>query len=391
MPAPSLPAQADDAAGELAAWLRLTGTPGVGDASIRRLLAAFGLPSQVLRQSPAALRQVVGAAQVQALQAEPPGWQAQWALTQQWLAGEGQRRVMTLADADYPRELLETPDPPPLLYLHGDVGLLSHPQRLAVVGSRNTTPQGALNARDMAAALAASGACIVSGLALGVDGAAHEGALSVGGATVAVVGTGLDRVYPRQHLDLARRMARHGLVVSEFALGTGPHASHFPKRNRIIAGLCQGTLVVEAALASGSLITAKLAADMGREVFAIPGSIHAPQARGCHALIRQGAKLVESAQDVLEDLRGAAFNPPLDAPLRQAPQQAALIEAPEAGLSADHLGVLKALGHEVQGFDALQARTGWPTPWLQAALLELELDGHLARLPGGAFQRLVRA
>lgn len=391
MPAPSLPAQADGPADELVAWLRLMGTLGVGDASIRRLLTAFGLPSQVLRQSPTALRQVVGAAQVQALQTEPPGLQAQWALTQQWLAGEGQRRVMTLADADYPRDLLETPDPPPLLYLHGDVGLLGHAQRLAVVGSRNPTPQGALNARDMAAALAASGACIVSGLALGVDGAAHEGALSVGGATVAVVGTGLDRVYPRQHLDLARRIARHGLVVSEFALGTGPHASHFPKRNRIIAGLCQGTLVVEAALASGSLITARLAADMGREVFAIPGSIHAPQARGCHALIRQGAKLVESAQDVLEDLRGAAFNPqPADDTPCQPPQQPSLLEAAETGLSAEHLGLLKALGHEVQGFDALQARTGWPTPWLQAALLELELDGHLARLPGGAFQRLVR-
>jgi DNA processing protein len=216
---------------------------------------------------------------------------------------------------------------------------------------------------------------VVSGLALGVDGAAHEGALAGGAPTLAVVGTGLDRVYPRRHLALAHRIAEQGALISEYPLGTPPLPGNFPRRNRLIAGLSQGTLVVEAALQSGSLITARLAAEQGREVFAIPGSIHAPQSRGCHALIRQGAKLVESAQDILEDLR-------ITTP--ESPARPTTINDP----LLDPEGLLKAMGFDPVSLDALQARTGLDTATLQARLLELELDGHLGRLPGGLLHRL---
>lgn len=374
----------DDA--ELDSWLRLRLTYGVGDVSARKLLSTFGLPSQVFMQPTSALCQVVSAAQADALQCLPAGMDDHIAMTRKWLQQSPKNRILTLADPAYPQELLETTDPPFLLLLMGNVGLLRHPRRLAIVGSRNPTPQGEQNAHDFAQALASADVCVISGLALGVDGAAHRGALDAGGATVAVVGTGLDRVYPRRHLSLAHRIAEFGLVVSEFLLGTPPTAANFPKRNRIIAGLSQGTLVVEAALASGSLITARLAAEMGREVFAIPGSIHATQAKGCHALIRQGAKLVESAQDVLEDLRfdirQSAVSVETDATIP--------FEVLSQGLNASEAQLLEAMGVDLVGLDALQARTGWVTAELQARLLELELDGHVCRAPGGLFQRIVR-
>lgn len=264
-----------------------------------------------------------------------------------------------------------------------------------MVGSRNPTAQGAENARLFARALHGAGLTIVSGLALGVDAAAHEGALDASvadasaAATIAVVGTGLDRVYPRKNLDLARRIAARGLLVSEYPLGTPPLAPNFPKRNRIISGLSQGTLVVEAALASGSLITARMAVEQGREVFAIPGSIHAPQSRGCHALIRQGAKLVESAQDVLEELRLPATTVPglLDMP---AERDGTAVELPHTESGPEDNPVLAALGFDPLGLDALVARTGMDTASLQVMLLELELAGSVARLPGGLFQRLGR-
>lgn len=389
---------------DLDAWLRLSLTPGVGDTTARRLLAAFGLPDQVFAQSQSALRQVVTPAQSLALLTPPASWSAQCHLTRAWLAEAEGRSIVTLADAAYPRVLLEMSDPPLLLYLQGRTDLLSHPQCLAVVGSRNPTPQGELTAHDMSRALAAAGVCIVSGMALGVDGAAHSGALDAAGATIAVVGTGLDRVYPRRHLALAHRIAQTGLLVSEFALGSSPAPANFPKRNRIIAGLSQGTLVVEAALASGSLITARLAAEMGREVFAIPGSIHAPQAKGCHALIRQGAKLVETAQDVLEDMRMLAFAAPVQS--RQAvPAEPPALGASDAsapltdqdggavpaGVCGPQASLLAQMGYHPLSLDALQARTGHAAADLQAWLMELELDGHIARVPGGLFQRLVRA
>ena len=389
---------------DLDAWLRLSLAPGVGDTTARRLLAAFGLPDQVFAQSQSALRQVVTPAQSLALLTPPASWSAQCHLTRAWLAEAEGRSIVTLADAAYPRVLLEMSDPPLLLYLQGRTDLLAHPQGLAVVGSRNPTPQGELTAHDMSRALAAAGVCIVSGMALGVDGAAHSGALDAAGGTIAVVGTGLDRVYPRRHLALAHRIAQTGLLVSEFALGSSPAPANFPKRNRIIAGLSQGTLVVEAALASGSLITARLAAEMGREVFAIPGSIHAPQAKGCHALIRQGAKLVETAQDVLEDMRMLASAAPVQS--RQAvPAEPPALGASDAstpltdqdgdavpaGVCGPQASLLAQMGYHPLSLDALQARTGHAAADLQAWLMELELDGHIARVPGGLFQRLVRA
>lgn len=389
---------------ELTAWLRLTLSTGVGNLAARRLLTAFGLPQAIFAQTEHALQSCVTPAQARTLCRIPDGLDTQLEITRQWLAGPADgpasvpspaRGLLTLGDAAYPRSLLETEDPPLLLYLtgaarfvHGECDPFPAGRCLAVVGSRNPTAQGADNARQFARSLRASGLCIVSGLALGVDAAAHEGALLDPGdplvpATVAIVGTGLDRVYPRRNLELARQIAQQGLLVSEYPLGTPPLPGNFPKRNRIIAGLSQGTLVVEAALASGSLITARLASEQGREVFAIPGSIHAPQSRGCHALIRQGAKLVESAQDVLEELRLSPAVAGVDG--AEADSESATLQNDSTGPYAD---LLAALGFDPTSLDALQARTGRDTAGLQVALLELELDGMVARLPGGLFQRI---
>ncbi|MDN6883196.1 DNA-processing protein DprA [Variovorax sp. CAN2819] len=377
---------------ELAGWLRLSLTPGIGDGAARRLLAAFGLPEQIFTRPDAALREIVSHAQAEALLQPPTGLQAQIDLTWQWLqAGDDKvsRRVVTLGDAGYPDSLLEMADPPLMLYVLGAAGFdltqLGH--SIAVVGSRNPTPQGATNARSFGRALGEAGLPVVSGLALGVDGAAHQGALDAAGdasrlATVAVVGTGLDRVYPARHRDLAHRITLQGLIVSELPLGTPPLTQNFPKRNRLIAGLARGTLVVEAALQSGSLITARLTSEQGKEVFAIPGSIHSPQSRGCHALIRQGAKLVESVNDILEEL------PPLQAPRIAAASPASGSATNMAASSSPEDPLLEALGFEPASLDALGARTGWGAAALQAKMLELELDGHVSRLPGGLFQRV---
>lgn len=387
---------------ELGDWLRLTLTPGVGNESARKLLASFGLPEAIFRQSMAALQQVVSPAQASALRSEPEELTSLLARTWSWLQETGddpvQRRIVVLGDPDYPSALLAIDDPPLMLYLMGrwqaPGPATQHAWRhdlarsVAIVGSRNPTPQGALNARQFAKALAQAGLTVVSGLALGVDGAAHEGALDGAGstashlATLAVVGTGLDRVYPKSHRELAHRIARNGLLISEYSLGTPPLAPNFPKRNRLIAGLAQGTLVVEAALQSGSLITARLSAEQGKDVFAIPGSIHSTQARGCHALIKQGAKLVESAQDVLEELN-------LTGPVR--PPAMPPGTADDSGLLGPvEQGLLTLLGFDPTGLDALQARSGLDTASLQAQLMTLELDGRVARLPGGLFQRLDR-
>jgi len=367
---------------ELAGWLRLLETPGVGRESARRLLLAFGSPQAVLAATTEARRAVVGPAQAAALAAPPDTFDALLARTRAWLAAtdEVPRQVITLADPEYPPALLASPDPPLLLYAQGQATMLAR-DSIAIVGSRNPSRQGLDNARAFGAHLSQAGWVVVSGLALGIDGAAHEGGLEGGAGTIAVVGTGLDRVYPARHRDLAQRIVCNGLIVGEYALGTPPLPANFPRRNRIIAGLSRGTLVVEATLQSGSLVTARLAAEAGREVFAIPGSIHAPQSRGCHALIRQGAKLVETAQDVFDELGGstAADRPrPVDVALNVADSQ-----------SEDPL--LTAMGYDPIGLDALEARTGWSAAMLSVRLLELELDGRVARLPGQLFQRTGQA
>ena len=380
---------------ELGAWLRLSLTPGVGPESARRLLAAFGEPQAIFAQTEAALSQVVSANQTRALGSEPDGCAALTQETLDWLQAHAALgcRVLTLGDCDYPAPLLDIPDPPLMLYAMGQTAHLATLQAehaLAIVGSRNPTPQGADNAHELARSLAASGLTIVSGLALGVDGAAHEGALlghdGNGLATIAIVGTGLDRVYPRQHRDLAHRISQNGLLLSEYPLGTPPLAPNFPRRNRLISGLSQATLVVEAALQSGSLITAKQALEQGRDVMAIPGSIHATQSKGCHALIKQGAKLVESAQDGLEELR-------ITAPLTQqaldlSADSHASGQGSESQEGSAEPSLLRALGHDPVSLDALQARCGWSMAQLQGQLLELELMGQVGRLPGGLFQRI---
>jgi len=370
-------------ADELAAWLRLLLTPAVGRAAVRQLLATFGTPQAVFDATPAARRDCIGAGAA-ALDAEPEALPQTCATLHTWLEAGPDRDWVSLGDPRYPQPLLQTADPPLLLYTQGQPELLNSPC-LAVVGSRNPTPQGAENARAFAEHLGRAGLTIVSGMALGIDGAAHAGALAAGAPTVAVVGTGLDRVYPRTHRELAHRIVAHGVIVSEFELGTPPLAANFPQRNRIIAGMSLGTLVVEAALESGSLITARLSLEAGRDVFAIPGSVHSPQSRGCHALIKQGAKLVDDARDVLEELRW----PSAAAPASAAATAAAKSARADGGAKPDEL--LAALAFEPVGMDQLQARTGWPTARLSARLLELELEGHVARLPGGRYQRSAKA
>jgi len=377
---------------ELGAWLRLSLTHGVGNETMRRLMAAFGLPEAVFTQSSSTLRQVVSAAQALALQQEPEAWHTLLDDTWEWLQTPAdpkvQRAIVTLGDKDYPSALLEMPDPPMMLYALGQTDWLAKLEAtscIAVVGSRNPTPQGEQNAKAFAQALSSAGLTVVSGMALGVDGAAHQGALAGAApealATIAVVGTGLDRVYPKHHLQLAHQIAQRGLILSEYPLGTPPLNANFPKRNRIISGLSQATLVVEAALKSGSLITAKQSLEQGKEVLAIPGSIHSTQSKGCHALIKQGAKLVESAQDVLEELR---VPDPFKSSQSDATEEQELVLTPEAHL-------LDCMGFDPVGLDALQARCGLDTASLQTQLLTLELAGRIGRLPGGLFQRVAKA
>jgi DNA processing protein len=373
---------------ELAAWLRLLETPGLGRMAARRLLRAFGTPEAVFEAALPAWREVVSPAEADALARPSDTLNALVERTAQWLDGAADRAVIALGDPRFPQALLTTADPPLLLYAVGRPEHLNRPA-VAVVGSRNPTPQGAANARTFAEALSRAGLTVVSGMALGIDAAAHEGALQGSAGTVAVVGTGLDRVYPKQHRDLAHRIAAHGVLVSEFPLGTPALPPHFPQRNRIIAGLGLGTLVVEAVLQSGSLITARQAVECGRDVFAVPGSIHSPLTRGCHALIKQGAKLVESTDDILAELRivpRVAAGPAPDA--GAAPPDT---EAPDGEPPGGEDPVLEALGYDPMSLDALQARTGWPTAQLSAHLLSLELEGRVGRLPGPLFQRLANA
>lgn len=381
---------------ELSAWLRLLLTPGVGSSGGRKLLARFGLPQQIFAQSAAQLETCVSAKQAESLLQTPDDLANLVTTTWEWLAHNPQQRhVLTLGDPCYPAALLDTEDPPLLLYAMGEAHHLqqgwarSAASRIAVVGSRNPTAQGVANARQFSQILAQAGLTVVSGLALGIDGASHEGALDGAAedqlATIAVVGTGLDRVYPKAHFQLAHRIAQHGLLISEYHLGTPPLSANFPKRNRIISGLSHATLVVEAALKSGSLITARMAVEQGKDVFAIPGSIHAPQARGCHALIKQGAKLVESAQDILEE-----FELPIEPGIAMDSGAAHAGTTEPEGISGIERSLLGALAFEPAGLDALQARTGLDTPTLQALLMGLELQGHIARLPGSLFQRLAR-
>ena len=362
----------------IADWLRLEQADGVGCRSAHLLLSVFGSPGGVLRAGQAALAAHVSTSQAHALCAPPtPAFHALVQTTLDWLARPG-HYLITFHDPDYPAALAEIPDPPLLLYVSGRRELLARPL-VAVVGIRNASVQGKLDAESFSAALSAAGLCVVSGLALGIDTAAHEGALRGAGSTVAVVGTGLDRVYPARNRELAHRIAAHGCLVSEYALGTPPLAANFPRRNRVISGLAAGVLVVEAAAQSGSLITAQMAAEQGREVFALPGSIHSALAKGCHRLIRDGAQLVETVEEVLEAMQVS----PLAAPVAA--------RVVDAGADADDEdALLRALGAEPVALDDLLARLGADAGELGGRLLGLELAGLVAQLPGGRVQRIWR-
>jgi DNA processing protein len=361
--------QENSAQHDLLPWVALCSIDGLGNQGICQLLKTFGDPESVFAAARTQLRQVVSEAIAERIISGPDESATEVVLS--WLETDG-NHVITLADAEYPKALLEIPDPPPLIYAKGQLDWLNTPS-IAVVGSRNASPQGEKNAAEFSQALAGHGYTIVSGMALGIDGAAHRGALKVNGATIAVVGTGLDIVYPAKHRELAHQIAEHGLIISEFPLGTPSKAQNFPRRNRIISGLSLGCLVVEANVQSGSLITARLAAEQGREVFAIPGSIHSPVSKGCHQLIKQGAKLVDNIQDIVDELgilsRENIFSV-LEKPTEASP-------------------LMDSMGFDPVAVESLIERSGLTSENLSAMLLMLELEGKVASLPGGRYQRLV--
>ena len=358
---------------DIAQWVTLNETPGLGNATLCQLLAKFGSPEKIFSASISQLREFVDDEIAQKIQngvdleAIKP--------TLDWLQKDN-AHLVTFADNTYPQKLLEISNPPAVLYAIGNLHWLNHPT-IAMVGSRSATPQGEKNAENFAESLCNQGLCVVSGMALGIDGASHRGAIKANGATIAVVGTGLDIVYPARHRDLAHKIAERGLIISEFPLGTPSKAQNFPRRNRLISGLSLGCLVVEANIDSGSLITARLSAEQGREVFAIPGSIHSPVTKGCHQLIKQGAKLVENVQDILEELKNIlpSISPSgLMGNLESTPSE------PNA--------VLACMGFDPVNFESLRTLSGLTTEALSSMLMVLELESKITTLAGGQYQRL---
>jgi DNA processing protein len=348
----------------LASWITLSQIPGLGNEGFRKLLEAFGSPESVLQASSASISKFVKPSLAKAIVTGIDN--AIFLSVASWLE-DPLNRIITLADSEYPQALLNTADPPLLIYVKGRLDLLNLPA-LSVVGSRNATSQGMRNAEAFSKSASEAGLCVVSGMAHGIDAAAHIGGLQGTGSSIAVVGTGLDKVYPAANRELAHQLAQAGTIISEFHLGTPPLPSNFPRRNRIISGLSLGCLVVEASLQSGSLITARMALEQGRDVFAIPGSIHSPQSKGCHLLIKQGAKLVENSQDILEELGlTRTFTRSSDTP--------------------DH-PLFVHLGFDPVDTDSLAQLSGLTISELSAILLQLELDGCIASLPGGLYQRI---
>ncbi|HCN73383.1 MAG TPA: DNA-protecting protein DprA [Pusillimonas sp.] len=389
---------------ETAAWIRLTLEPDLGPAQARLLLAVYGLPHDIFSQPTGQLMKHLDTRLASQLAQEPDEpLQDRINTTLSWLS-DPNHHLLTLADPTYPSQLLEMHDPPLMLYVNGRPELLSAPT-LAIVGARSATPAGQANAHDFARFLAGHGWCITSGLASGIDAAAHQGALKAGpqgASTIAVLATGIDLVYPARNRSLAHDIAEHGALVSEFPLGQKAMPYHFPKRNRIVAGLSRGVVVVEAAVQSGSLITARLSSELGREVFAIPGSIHSPLSKGCHTLIRQGAKLVESGEHILEELRPPAqtnlsFNQAhIDPVVQRQPRDDAENSEDNSFKTQlfdttinhnDISAVLDAMGYDPISFDVLQQRSLLSVSNLNQALSVLELQGHVARLPNGQYQQ----
>lgn len=360
---------------DLESWLNLHLIDGLGNESIRRLLIAFGSPSAIASSPITALERIVKESIAKRIKQGADRNKINGVL--KWLE-DSNNAIITLADADYPAQLLNIPDPPPLLYFKGRRELLQFPA-LAVVGSRNATPQGLSNAEAFSESASSAGLCIISGMALGIDTAAHRGGMRGDASSIAVVGTGLDIVYPAKNHPLAHQLAKSGALISEFPLGTPAIGRNFPRRNRIISGMSHGCLVIEAALQSGSLITARQALEQGREVMAIPGSIHSPLSKGCHALIKQGAKLVENTQDILDELNFLS------------PNNAESIHNDEhhPDKSTENKVLLNHLGYDTVDIDTLCMRSGLTAEVVSAMLLTLELDGMVSSLPGGWYQRIV--
>ena len=375
----------DDKQVEISQWLTLNQTPGLGNAAFCQLLSKFGSPEGIFNAKLSQLREVVDDDIAQKIS---KGVDAEViAPTLKWLEKDNVH-IVTFADSNYPQKLLEISNPPAVLYAIGNLHWLNHPT-IAIVGSRSATPQGEKNAEEFAKSLCEQGLCVISGMALGIDGAAHRGSLKANGATIAVVGTGLDIVYPARHRDLAHKIAEGGLILSEFPLGTPSKAQNFPRRNRLISGLSLGCLVVEANIDSGSLITARLAAEQGREVFAIPGSIHSPVTKGCHQLIKQGAKLVESVQDILEEINWVSI-------VNSLPSKNSQLSISPLGLmpdvSANSLQtntVLDLMGFDLVNFESIRTNSGLTTEVLSSMLMLLELENKITSLAGSNYQRLI--
>ncbi len=371
---------------EKALWISLSNISGIGPQTFCQLLKTFGSPTNIYAASLKQLKEVVS----DKIAADITLGIDDEALTDSlhWLS-QANNHLITLADPHYPKTLLEISDPPPLLYAKGNLALLNQPS-IAIVGSRNASVQGEKNAEAFAHGLCAYGLCIVSGMALGIDGAAHRGALKANGATIAVVGTGLDIVYPAKHRDLAHQIVEHGLIISEFSLGTPSKPQNFPKRNRIISGLSLGCLVVEANLQSGSQITARLAAEQGREVFAIPGSIHSPMSKGCHQLIKQGAKLVDCLQDIVEDLgldKLGLNNLCLNS--LDLNNDASSVTDPTDNNIAPNHPLLDLMGYEPIALENLVRLSSLTVSEVSSMLMLLELEGSVASLAGGQYQKIV--
>ena len=372
---------------ELESWIKLWRVSGVGSKYFQKLLESFSSPTDVFKASSSSLKQA-GISQKLADAIIDDREEDTATPDLEWLSAAENHYIITLECPEYPTLLKQTDSPPPVLYVHGNISIINDPQ-LAIVGSRNPTQSGMTSAYDFAKYLGQTGLCITSGLALGVDGSAHQGALDANAPTIAIIATGIDRVYPAKHRNLAHKIVENGAIISEFPIGTQPRSGNFPRRNRIISGLAHGTLVVEAALKSGSLITARLASEQGREVFAIPGSIHNPLAKGCHLLIRQGAKLVETAQDILEEMTSvidlSQFDPTII--------KDSIEEAPEdAGNSSDtnpeHQTLLDHMGYDPVPIDQLVVRTGFKPESIAAMLLILELQNQVSSNGGGTYTRI---
>ena len=369
---------------ELENWISLWRVSGVGAKYFQTLLSYFDDPAAVFKATSSSLKQA-GISQnlADTILDSKDNDSAKPDL--EWLNAADNHHIITINCPEYPKLLKQTDSPPPLLYVHGELSIINDPQ-LAIVGSRNPTQSGMTSAYDFAKYLAQTGLCITSGLALGIDGSAHQGALDGNGPTIAIIATGIDRVYPAKHRDLAHKIVETGAIISEFPIGTQPRSGNFPRRNRIISGLAHGTLVVEAALKSGSLITARLASEQGREVFSIPGSIHNPLAKGCHQLIRQGAKLVETAQDILEEMSAVIDLSDVDQSILE---QSSNTDTTETNnIESEHQILLDKMGYDPIPIDKLVVSTGFKAESIAAMLLILELQNQVSSNGGGTYTRI---